>query len=222
MTVSSGEQRRLTGVRFGLWMSALVCLGLLARWAERLYEHHRAVRLVKSLGGEVRYDYQYSFELNPDGNFDAAATDPNRVRRWLSGLCGDEWFHEVRYVSLNQTRAGDDDLRQLAVFSQLQRLELSGTRVTGAGFASFQNLNRLEYVDLSGTRLTPAGLESLSRNGSIRRLNLWGIDPSQEHVDVVLQFEQLEFVEWDILWGEHVHQAERLQERFPGILIYSP
>ena len=66
----------------------------------------------------------------------------------------------------------------------LQELDLSGTRITGAGMTSISKLDLLTYLVLDGTGVTDRSLVELSR---LRKLVLLSIKDTQV-TDVGLQF----------------------------------
>jgi internalin A len=75
----------------------------------------------------------------------------------------------------------DAQLLELATFSQLTHLDLSGepfddiyhtSPVTDAGLSHLQSLQRLEHLDLEGTQVTDAGLKQIATLSNLRSLSL--------------------------------------------------
>ena len=60
----------------------------------------------------------------------------------------------------------------MARLSQLQRLDLSFTKITDAGIKELTGLKQLERLDLSDTRVTDAGLKELTGLKQLRQLVL--------------------------------------------------
>lgn len=69
-------------------------------------------------------------------------------------------------------RLTDAGVAHLARFTNLRRLDLSGTGITDQGLAALSSLEFLEELSLAMTRVTDAGMRHLSRLDSLRRLNL--------------------------------------------------
>ena len=69
------------------------------------------------------------------------------------------------------TDAGLAHLREL---TQLQRLDLRGTRLTDAGLVHLRGLSKLEWLDLHQTQVTDAGLAHLKELKQLQRLDLRG------------------------------------------------
>jgi tRNA A-37 threonylcarbamoyl transferase component Bud32/Leucine-rich repeat (LRR) protein len=57
----------------------------------------------------------------------------------------------------------DDDLKQIAVLSDVESVSLSGTKVSQNGLAHLQGLTTLRQVDLGTLRLPPTAVESLRK-----------------------------------------------------------
>lgn len=188
----------------------------LCLYAGDRYQQRRAVARIEELGGTVGYDYQY------DNRGRRLAADPVPWRRWLRPRLGDAWFGHVTRVSLSGTGTTDDDLRCLTAFSRLSYLKLSDTEVTGLGFVYLKGLTRIERVDLENAPLSKKGLSHLRELGTVHHLDLWGVEPAAGLISELENFRRLSFLEWDIGWGERRHWADRLENRFSGLLIYSP
>src|SRR6188508_163036 len=62
-------------------------------------------------------------------------------------------------VLLFNTKTADADLKMLAGFRQIQKLDLLRTPVTDAGMADIAVLATLRDLDLGGTAVTDAGLK---------------------------------------------------------------
>ena len=73
-----------------------------------------------------------------------------------------------------QLKLGEDDPIPAARLSEVQRLELTGMRLTDAGLAHLKGLARLESLYLNGTRVTDAGLAHLKELTGLRSLYLEG------------------------------------------------
>ena len=82
-------------------------------------------------------------------------------------------FKNLTDVYLGETRATDEDVKNLACLPGLKKLELDGTRVTDAGIRRLLGLPALRGISLSGTRLTDAGLLDLATIKSLQSVTVW-------------------------------------------------
>jgi hypothetical protein len=91
-----------------------------------------AVAEVTKLKGTVTYDYELDEKGKPIK--DAQPPGPQLLRGWL----GLDFFANVVAIDLSGTRADDDVLESLQELGSLQRLDVSGTRVTKTGLEEFR------------------------------------------------------------------------------------
>jgi hypothetical protein len=142
----------------------------LARQAEALLEHARAVRearaieRIRELGGRVE----------PDGETGRIAV---KVGSWSGGA---EDFASIRdlqsiaRVSLEESELDDSALKYLRGRGELKRLYLGGSRITGIGFKELQGLESLTHLSLKNLPVDDARLKSLPDLPSLRGLGLDG------------------------------------------------
>jgi uncharacterized membrane protein/mono/diheme cytochrome c family protein len=86
-------------------------------------------------------------------------------------------------VSLNLAKmpAGDEDLKNMAMFANLRRLNLSFTQITGSGLKHLINLKELRQLSLSGTNIQADQLRVLAALPKLTHLYLWNTAvPPQE------------------------------------------
>jgi len=78
-------------------------------------------------------------------------------------------------VSLNLSRMpiGDEDLKTVASFSNLRKLDLSNTQVTGATLGDLKNLKHLRSLSLSGISFKINDLDALRELPELSALYLW-------------------------------------------------
>lgn len=88
-----------------------------------------------------------------------------------------EELSEIReqLVSLNLSGmpAGDDDLRAIEKFRNLEVLNLNRTAISGKGLQGLSKLPRLRSLSLSGTNVTADGLRALGSSNSLREVYVW-------------------------------------------------
>ena len=171
-TPSSGKRRR-RWFQFSL-RSMLVVTLLFSVWlgilAHRARQQREAVWVVLNAGGMVWYDDgEYESEsrtINPKGS--ASGLD------WLRTAIGEEYFREVRAVSLRDNSITDENLRNLMNFTNLEYLDLSNTRVTSADLIHLAGLTKLRNLSLEDTQVGDAGLQHLEQLEDLRELSLNG------------------------------------------------
>ena len=126
-------------------------------------------------------------------------------------------LHDLRFLSLAETRVGDAGLAHLQSLTSLQELHLDHTDITDEGLKLLASLPNLEILDLKGTRITDAGLAEVGRLKGLKGLYLTrtGItDAGLAHLRGLSQLETL--ILWDTGIGdaglEHLKPLKRLQE----------
>jgi CheY-like chemotaxis protein len=126
-------------------------------------------------------------------------------------------LHDLRFLSLAETRVGDAGLAHLQSLTSLQELHLDHTDITDEGLKLLASLPNLEILDLKGTRITDAGLAEIGRLTGLKGLYLTrtGItDAGLAHLRDLSQLETL--ILWDTGIGdaglEHLKPLKRLQE----------
>lgn len=80
---------------------------------------------------------------------------------------------QVVSLSLAQMPVKDEDLQLIAAFSNLRRLNLSFTGVTGSSLSQLKQLKRLESLSLSGTGVTAAQLAQLRHFPALKTVYVW-------------------------------------------------
>jgi hypothetical protein len=117
-----------------------------------------AVAAIKSLGGEVLYDY----EVGPDIiNPYSPRPDPE----WASRLFGVDLFHDVADVDVHGRDGGRLDLREvlprLPHLPRLRSLILMGGDIRDEDFTFLENLHDVERLWLSSTQMKGVGFDRL-------------------------------------------------------------
>lgn len=64
-------------------------------------------------------------------------------------------------LGLNQTNIGDADMEIISTFTNLKSLFLVGTKVTDASIPHFKKLKNLQRLDITGTKITQQGKQEL-------------------------------------------------------------
>ena len=81
-------------------------------------------------------------------------------------------LHDLRFLSLAETKVGDAGLAHLQSLTSLQELHLDHTGVTDEGLKLLASLPSLEILDLKGTRITDDGLAQIGRLTRLKGLYL--------------------------------------------------
>jgi DNA-binding response OmpR family regulator len=126
-------------------------------------------------------------------------------------------LHDLRFLSLAETRVGDAGLVHLQSLTSLQELHLDHTEITDEGLKILATLPSLEILDLKGTRITDGGLAEVGRLTRLKGLYLTrtGItDSGLAHLRGLSNLETL--ILWDTGIGDaglkHLEPLKHLQE----------
>jgi hypothetical protein len=92
------------------------------------------------------------------------------MKRFISGPSGDEKASE-RQDSFD---IGDEILRHIGVFPEIESLELRGRLVADQGLTSLRRLRRLRELDMAGTKIGDDALVHLSHLEHLESLSLSG------------------------------------------------
>ncbi|MBL7817189.1 MAG: chitobiase/beta-hexosaminidase C-terminal domain-containing protein [Saprospiraceae bacterium] len=86
---------------------------------------------------------------------------------------------QLVHLGLNKMPVKDEDLKTIAGFGNLRKLNLSFTQITGATLGELKSLKHLRQLSLSGTPVTMAQLEDLAQMPALKTLQLWntGVSP---------------------------------------------
>lgn len=76
-------------------------------------------------------------------------------------------------LNLAKLNLKDEDLKNIASLSNLQRLHLENNPITDAGIANLKGLVNLEYLNLYNTQVSDAGVETLKGLTNLMALYLW-------------------------------------------------
>jgi uncharacterized membrane protein len=77
-------------------------------------------------------------------------------------------------LQLSKMPIQDPDLKKVAKFTNLEKLNLNFTAVGDAGLSSLVGLSHLEKLSISGTKVTRAGLSKLlSSSSALKEIHVW-------------------------------------------------
>ena len=172
--VSQFHHRQYRSLTVGVMLLIPCCL-LLAKW-QQVRKKREAVAAIEDGGGKVEY---------------GEAHGP----RWLRNLLGDDWFIQIRSVSLGPSATGME-LEHLRL-AQVQSLSLSFTKITDAGLERLNGLLELHKLHLSHTKITDAGLERLKGLTQLQRLSLDFTTISDAGLEHLKGLDQLQWLSLD-------------------------
>lgn len=168
----------------GLFLG-VVALAAIAGAAPRLFElrqraHEQRVvaDVVRRLGGAVRYDWQGRpgalATQADDWNVDPTAAGKGpRGPAWLRGLVGDEYFQEIKAVTLFASTPSEADLAALGRLESLESINLHGARLLDEGLVHLASLPRLRRLVLAMGSIDDEGLRHV---GTMRNLEVLTLD----------------------------------------------
>ena len=169
----------------------------------------RTVRLVKQIGGETAFDYEYSEDS-------AAPPKSPPGPAPLRMVLGDDYFAElvsIRVEKVSDTDVGlitepptlrhlsvtggitDDGIDAICRLANLESLELHGARFTGAGLAKLSALARLRSLVINNTPLTEEGARQIGRLNQLERLSLGNTRLSSKLVRHLSHLEHLSMLD---------------------------
>lgn len=124
---------------------------------------------------------------------------------------------DLRFLSLAETKVGNEGITHLRSLSNLQELHLDHTEITDEGLRDVAELPNLEILDLKGTRITDAGLAHVGRMTGLTGLYLTRTDVTDEGLRHLQGLEKLEtLILWDTGIGdaglEYLKSLTKLQE----------
>ncbi len=100
-------------------------------------------------------------------------------------------------LQLSKMPIQDADLKQVAKFTNLEKLNLNFTTVGDAGLSSLAGLSHLEKLSISGTKVTRAGLAKLlSSLSALKEIHVWNTGISAGEISAFRkQFPKIHFDE---------------------------
>ncbi len=80
---------------------------------------------------------------------------------------------QVVNIDLDKMPVTDEDCKTISQFTNLRKLNLSFTRITGHGVAELARLSKLKILALSGTGIQAADIEKLTGLKDLKQLIIW-------------------------------------------------
>ncbi|MGB5518074.1 MAG: response regulator [Gammaproteobacteria bacterium] len=126
-------------------------------------------------------------------------------------------LHDLRFLSLAETRVGDAGLVHLQSLTNLQELHLDHSDITDEGLQLLTTLPKLEILDLKGTRITDAGLVHVGHMTGLKGLYLTRTAITDAGLENLRSLSKLEtLILWDTAIGdaglEHLKSLQHLKE----------
>ncbi|UXP32035.1 hypothetical protein N6H18_16960 [Reichenbachiella agarivorans] len=132
---------------------------------------------LRLMGFEVRELAAGSYAL--DVTLPAGTADGENIEGYLNVL--DKVKDNILWLSLMDNGLGDEQMTQLATYTQLQQLKLSKNALTDAGIQQLKGLTQLQSINLYGTGITEASLITLVTLPNLQSVYIWStsIDETQ-------------------------------------------
>ncbi len=83
---------------------------------------------------------------------------------------------QLVHLSLNKMPVKDEDLKTIGSFTNLRKLNLSFTNITGATLGELKNLKELRQLSLSGTGVKTSNLDVLKNLPHLSSLHIWNTE----------------------------------------------
>lgn len=178
---------------FSLRASLVAVVGiaaLLGWYVSTVRAQRLAVGVIRRSGGRVDYDYMYKGEGYNAGGSSWAPT-------WLRRSLGDDYFHRVVSMRVEESDFGDEDLRAISALLDLHTLCVYRSKITDEGLSGLSR-RRLRALWLGGNPITDVGLDRLGDD------LIGGLD--------ILEFRGT---------GVTRKRASELQSKFPKLIIFA-
>lgn len=224
-TATPKPRRRWRQFSLRTLMALVVVVSVGMSWfAVKMREARRqreAVEAIRKLGGEVEYDFQ----VTEDGTIPISyAQSP--YPDWLRDLLGDDFFSDVRSVSIvgptkgltNDSDAAIDAMTHVKVLTRLRALTLCKLQITDADLTHLRGLTQLNYLCLLGTRITDNGLAELRPLTELTDLHIPQNCISDAGLESLEHFPRLRWLDLD--YTQVTAEGERqLQKVLPDCYI---
>ncbi len=83
-------------------------------------------------------------------------------------------------LNLSKMPVTDDDLKVIAAFSNLEKLNLNFSKISGSGLSALLGLKHLQYLSLAGTAVTAETVAPVVAIPSLRELYVWNTKITEE------------------------------------------
>lgn len=90
---------------------------------------------------------------------------------------------QVVELDLSRMPVKDEELKAIAQFEHLKKLNLNFTSITGATLNELQNLKNLQHLSVAGTKITKQQLASLEKITSLQRAVVWNTALTPEELE---------------------------------------
>jgi hypothetical protein len=138
---------------------------------------------------------------------------------YLSSLFQKKYLEELTQVrkqlvaiDLSKMPVDDADLTTIAAFTNLEKLVLNNTQVSGETLGKLSKLEHLESISLSGTKVNVQALRALSGNINLKTVYIWntGIDPE----DIKQLQNEVGSIRWEVGYVPDEKELLRLSAPF--------
>ncbi len=144
-----------------------------------------AVAWVRSVGGYVHYDYH----LGADGDYDFGRK--SALPTWLVQFTGEDWWHRVIVVSINEPLNADTDCSQLGAFNDLKVLSLSNSWIREEQIDHVGSLEELEWFEANDAQISNRLLARLAKSTRLAECHLERTNVTDEGLQVLCDSDSL-------------------------------
>lgn len=89
---------------------------------------------------------------------------------------------QIVSLKLTSMPAGDEAIKTITGFRQLEVLDLNGTKISGKGLEQLTSLQHLEQITLSNTQVSADQLEKLATAPKLRKVYIWRTKATESDV----------------------------------------
>ena len=107
----------------------------------------------------------------------------------------DKIKNNITELNLQRMQLTTEDMKTIARFKNLHKLNLSFTNIQGSSLAGLNSLTRLRHLALSGNRISFDDLRALSGLSALETIYLWETDISEEEMKSVVQLFPMALIE---------------------------
>ncbi|MEX2564554.1 MAG: c-type cytochrome domain-containing protein [Cyclobacteriaceae bacterium] len=103
---------------------------------------------------------------------------------------------QIVFLSLSKIPIGNEELKTVGQFENLERLNLNFSEITGDGLVELYTLKNLEHLSLSGTQIRTEDLRThLNNLQSLQTITVWNTPVNTEDLDALRnEFKQIQIV----------------------------
>ncbi len=206
----NGLWRRRRAIASAVAVAALALVVLWGFWEAVIGPQRNAVAAIQKARGSVTYDWEWK-----NGRPARPSAEPPWPS-WLVNTLGEGAFGNVVAVDLFAGRADDALMTHIGRLTQLKRLNLSGTTLTGSGLTNLEKLTALEKLVLPNYPISDDDLAHLAGLTRLKHLYVYSgvliTNRGLTHLSGMRQLESLGLINTRITTLEPIRGLTQLKE----------